>query len=180
MVSMIVNRVLPDLEDEDLLAAFANLGHEGPDPLDDLSGLGAWWSDLGGDPRTTGAEQLDLLRALRDAVRGLALANNGVAGDVDEHAIADLPLTLVLGDRPRLQAVEDGSLTAAVAAEVASALLGARARPSWPRLKACPGPDCAYVFRDRSRSGSRRWCLMSECGNRAKGAAFRARAPRRG
>ena len=42
LVSMAVNRFQPDLDDEDLLAEFANLGHEGPDPLDDRAGLRAW------------------------------------------------------------------------------------------------------------------------------------------
>jgi predicted RNA-binding Zn ribbon-like protein len=41
------------------------------------------------------------------------------------------------------------------------------------RVKACPGDDCGWVFVDRS--GRRRWCSMSACGNRAKVRAFAAR-----
>lgn len=36
------------------------------------------------------------------------------------------------------------------------------------RLKACAADDCGWVFVDRSRNRSRRWCDMSDCGNRAK------------
>jgi predicted RNA-binding Zn ribbon-like protein len=38
------------------------------------------------------------------------------------------------------------------------------------RLKQCPGPsgDCGWLFFDRSKNNSRRWCEMSVCGNRVK------------
>ena len=36
------------------------------------------------------------------------------------------------------------------------------------RLKACPGPDCGWVFLDASKNGSRVWCEMEVCGTRAK------------
>jgi len=42
------------------------------------------------------------------------------------------------------------------------------------RIRRCAG--CGRVFRDDSRTGNRRWCSMLRCGNRAKVAAFRARA----
>ncbi|HLL62455.1 MAG TPA: CGNR zinc finger domain-containing protein, partial [Propionibacteriaceae bacterium] len=38
------------------------------------------------------------------------------------------------------------------------------------RVKECPGPDgCGWLFYDTSKNGSRRWCSMEGCGNRAKG-----------
>ncbi len=80
-------------------------------------------------------------------------------------------------DSPLLTVVADVTdLGRVVAARAAAALLRTAGGPGWKRLKACPGPDCGWVFADRSRNGSRRWCQMSECGNRAKGAAFRERA----
>jgi predicted RNA-binding Zn ribbon-like protein len=42
------------------------------------------------------------------------------------------------------------------------------------RIRRCAG--CGRVFHDDSRTGNRRWCSMLTCGNRAKVAAFRARA----
>ena len=64
-------------------------------------------------------------------------------------------------------------------------------RPLWPiavaavdllrsdelaRVKRCDG--CCWLFLDRSRNGSRRWCSMDECGVHAK--MRRYRASRRG
>jgi predicted RNA-binding Zn ribbon-like protein len=36
------------------------------------------------------------------------------------------------------------------------------------RVRECDAEDCNWLFLDRSRSGSRRWCSMKSCGNRAK------------
>lgn len=36
------------------------------------------------------------------------------------------------------------------------------------RLKRCENPRCGWLFVDRSRNRSRRWCEMATCGNRAK------------
>lgn len=36
------------------------------------------------------------------------------------------------------------------------------------RLKQCPPNDCRWLFIDRTKNGSRRWCEMATCGNRAK------------
>lgn len=45
------------------------------------------------------------------------------------------------------------------------------------RLRECPGPDgCGWLFYDTSRNGSRRWCSMEGCGNRAKGRRHYQRA----
>ena len=44
------------------------------------------------------------------------------------------------------------------------------------RLRACADDTCRWVFYDDSRTGRRRWCDMSSCGNKAKAARHRARA----
>jgi len=37
------------------------------------------------------------------------------------------------------------------------------------RVRECPGPgNCGWLFIDLSKNGSRRWCDMRTCGNRAK------------
>lgn len=36
------------------------------------------------------------------------------------------------------------------------------------RLRECGGERCQWLFLDTSRNGSRRWCSMAACGNRAK------------
>ena len=41
------------------------------------------------------------------------------------------------------------------------------------RMRVCANEECRWVFHDTSRSGRRRWCDMSTCGNRAKVARHR-------
>ncbi|MGH7481700.1 MAG: CGNR zinc finger domain-containing protein [Longimicrobiales bacterium] len=63
-------------------------------------------------------------------------------------------------------------------------------RPLWPivvsaaglltgegleRVRLCAADDCGWLFLDDSRNRSRRWCDMSDCGNRAKARRYRAR-----
>ncbi|WP_419723185.1 CGNR zinc finger domain-containing protein [Sphingobium aromaticiconvertens] len=39
-------------------------------------------------------------------------------------------------------------------------------------------PGCRWIFLDRSKPGSRRWCSSTGCGNRQKTRASRARRSR--
>ena len=36
------------------------------------------------------------------------------------------------------------------------------------RVRVCGGPDCGWMYVDRSRNGLRRWCQMETCGTREK------------
>jgi predicted RNA-binding Zn ribbon-like protein len=78
---------------------------------------------------------------------------------VGRGALADLP------DGPRLQWSPPSNPTAVLdrVAFAAGELLLARNRPP---IKECPG--CGWLFLDRSRNGSRRWCDMQVCGSRDK------------
>jgi predicted RNA-binding Zn ribbon-like protein len=42
------------------------------------------------------------------------------------------------------------------------------------RVRRCADPRCRRVFYDSTRNGTRRWCEMATCGNRAKAARHRA------
>ena len=42
-------------------------------------------------------------------------------------------------------------------------------------LRVCASESCAWLFLDTSRNGSRRWCSMRTCGNRAKARRHHAR-----
>jgi predicted RNA-binding Zn ribbon-like protein len=44
--------------------------------------------------------------------------------------------------------------------------------PEVRRVKCCGDPACGWLFLDTSRNGSRRWCDMRDCGNRAKASRF--------
>jgi predicted RNA-binding Zn ribbon-like protein len=43
------------------------------------------------------------------------------------------------------------------------------------RLKTCASDECRRVFFDRSKPGSRRWCVSTLCGNRIKTRTYRER-----
>jgi predicted RNA-binding Zn ribbon-like protein len=43
-------------------------------------------------------------------------------------------------------------------------------------VRVCASETCGLRFLDRSAAGSRQWCAMSRCGNRAKARAHRRRA----
>lgn len=43
------------------------------------------------------------------------------------------------------------------------------------RVRECDLETCSWLFLDRSKNGTRRWCDMSVCGNRAKARRHYAR-----
>ncbi|MEU1734639.1 CGNR zinc finger domain-containing protein [Streptosporangium sp. NPDC020145] len=48
--------------------------------------------------------------------------------------------------------------------------------PSIDRVHECADPDCHALFLDSSRPGTRRWCSMNTCGNKAKKQTLRGRS----
>ena len=50
--------------------------------------------------------------------------------------------------------------------------------PERTRLRHCAAPDCSWLFLDTTKNGSRHWCSMRGCGNRAKARRFRSRQHR--
>lgn len=53
--------------------------------------------------------------------------------------------------------------------------------PELARVRQCPAPEgCGRLFLDTTRSGTRRWCSMATCGNRAKNRRYHARGRTRG
>jgi predicted RNA-binding Zn ribbon-like protein len=120
---------------------------------------------------------------VREALRALLLANNGV--EIEAGALAPLERaarSAQLGARfdpdgeARLLAHApgvDGALGRLVAIAVT-----ARADGSLARLKACRRDVCHWIYYDRSRNRGSTWCAMSVCGNRTKTRAYRQRHPR--
>jgi predicted RNA-binding Zn ribbon-like protein len=167
-----------DLGDEDLLMAVANTAHAEHDEFADPASVRAWWLGLGqpvGAAPRTDPGAVAVLRTLRAVIRTLALHNNGIDTAVDTAVLDGLALRPDLSGIPGLRAESSGDLARDIGAATVTSLLRASARPSWPRLKACRGEDCRWVFLDGSRNSSRRWCDMAACGNRAKSASFRVR-----
>ncbi|GIM89912.1 CGNR zinc finger domain-containing protein [Paractinoplanes toevensis] len=166
------------LEDEELLIAVANTAHGERDEFAGAAAIRSWWRSTGAPARrgVVAPESLAMLRSLRRLIRGLALRNNGIEADLaGPTGLKALNLRFDRPAQPLLRADPPGDLARDICAATVTALLRATARPGWPRLKACRGDDCRWVFLDGSRNTSRRWCDMANCGNRAKMATFRER-----
>jgi len=63
-------------------------------------------------------------------------------------------------------------------APVAEAVANLIADGDFNLVRHCEGNACVLWFYDRTKGHRRRWCTSTGCGNRAKVAAFRARANR--
>jgi predicted RNA-binding Zn ribbon-like protein len=169
--------------DLELVRAFVNT-LDIDDRIEELAtpaALAAWLKGRG-QLRGGSATRADLANArrLREALRVLLLANNGVS--VRKEAAltlnqaarrAGLGAQFDPGGTSRLEARAggvDGALGRILAIVSAAMTDG-----SWSRLKACRADDCRWAFYDRARNRSRHWCSMAVCGNRTKARAYRRR-----
>jgi predicted RNA-binding Zn ribbon-like protein len=126
--------------------------------------------------------EADLRAALdvREALRALLLANNGVV--VETEALVALERASRAGQLAARVTPDGGAALVAEAPGIDGALgrlvafvLTARADGSLARLKACRRDVCHWIFYDRSRNHSSHWCAMSVCGNRTKTKTYRRR-----
>jgi len=118
-------------------------------------------------------------------LRRWAAAHGLEAGGLeDARRTREALRSLVTGGRPDLPAVslhpscegEGVSLrsnTVAEAALAATVVLSIQGKIG--RVKLCQADTCRYAFVDHSRNGSRAWCSMEVCGNRAKARNFRSK-----
>jgi predicted RNA-binding Zn ribbon-like protein len=127
---------------------------------------------------------LDLVRALREALRAMLVHNAG-GPPPNKTALAVLR-TVAEGGTARADLGDDGEVRLSahgdsVADRLVELLLiirDAQRDGTWDRLKACANDECQWAFYDRSRNHSRHWCSMAECGNRAKARVHYDRAKR--
>jgi len=158
---------------------------DGDDALASPSLLTGWLSEHGlvqDGVRATAAE-LRRVRALREALRVLLIANNGGTNIEVEPAMAVLDRQARdAGLAVRFAVESGGAVLAPSAAGVRGAIgrllaivAGAMADGTWPRLKACEAGTCLWAFYDHAKNRSRRWCSMAVCGNRTKVRAYRER-----
>jgi predicted RNA-binding Zn ribbon-like protein len=144
--------------------------------------LAMWLSEQGlvDDLVEPSDEEVADALAVREAIRELLLANNGVDADAGgasktlEEAGRKAQLGVRFEDgRPVLAPESDGARGAigriiATVAELAPT-------DEWKRLKGCRDEHCRVAFYDKSRNRSRAWCSMEVCGNREKARSFRKR-----
>jgi predicted RNA-binding Zn ribbon-like protein len=171
----------------DLVQDFVNteIPDFGRDDLGSPDALAAWLRArrLIGEADPVGAEDFVAARALRAALRELALANTldeppaAARREELDRVLGAFPLALRLGDDGA--AVGPGGEGAARGlAAIVAVVAAARAGGAWERLKACRQETCGWLFYDGSRNRSSSWCSMQVCGGREKARAYRRRRER--
>jgi predicted RNA-binding Zn ribbon-like protein len=154
----------------------------GVDRLSSPDELATWFSEQGlvdDLVEPTEREHADAV-AVREAIRELLLANNGVVSDAAgasrtlEAAGRDARLAVRFENGRPLLAPEGEGARAAIGRIVAT-VAELASTEEWKRLKVCRDDHCRDAFYDRSRNRSRAWCSMEVCGNREKARSFRAR-----
>jgi len=153
----------------------------GREVLSDPARLRRLLAELGLIAADADVSEDDLRRAIavREALRALALGNNGVAVDPEqlsvlERAAADGRLVIRFDGARAVLAPSVTGVRGALA-DLVGIVHTAMADGTWARLKACRRDVCRWLFYDRSRNRSAVWCQMAVCGNRTKTRAYRTR-----
>lgn len=163
----------------DLVRDFVNTYdvETGADAIASPPALVTWLGgrDLIGPGDTADATDVSLAADLREALRAALRHNHDRNGETaPPRSFAALPLRVTLtASGPVLEPARAG--VPGGLARIASAVMGAQADGTWPRLKVCAESTCQWAFVDSSKNRSRSWCSMKVCGNRTKTRAYRAR-----
>lgn len=96
---------------------------------------------------------------------------------IERWASADVPpprlANTLHGPQARMVALSQSATCARAARDLLDILASPDVRH---RLRECASEECRMIYVLPSGSRERRWCSMSQCGNRAKAAAHRARS----
>ena len=115
------------------------------------------------------------LRELREALRALAVANQGAGpgaapADVLRRAAGRAELGVAVDDSGRTSLEPARGGVDGAVARLLGILHESQLSGDWARMKGCR--QCEYAFFDRSKNRSAAWCAMSICGNRTKNRAY--------
>jgi len=144
--------------------------------------LAMWFSEQGlvDDLVEPTGQEVEDAHSVREAIRELLLANNGVEIDAAaaSQTLEEAGRKAHLGvrfdsGRPVLAAEDDGARGAL--GRIVAAVAELAPTDDWKRLKTCRDENCRVAFYDKSRNRSRAWCSMEVCGNREKARSFRHR-----
>lgn len=191
-VEMRLSRKYPVPADLALLYEFVNsldlrrfVHHGKPHPTGDeigtLSELEVWMRRRGlldADAQLDPDSQRKALE-LRDALRRfLQLAPADRSGNARVAALVNASAArfpLIVHMSPGAVGLQPAPGRAAGLGKILAQLQHAAATDRLDRLKMCAAEECRWVFFDRSKPGTRRWCASTLCGNREKTRAYRQR-----
>jgi predicted RNA-binding Zn ribbon-like protein len=160
---------------------FAHTGGEGEwavwELIHDARDLERWLGVvLDGVALTASPRDVPRARQVRHAITRLAFAAiRGVAPDAaDVAAVNAAAAEPSLAPRLDGGAVRLGDGTAVAAlSTLARDAIDLFGGPLAGRVRECAAENCGLLYVDASRPGTRRWCSMEVCGNRAKVRAHR-------
>lgn len=146
---------------------------------DEVEGLVGDASARGGEPWRRVRRAVELREALYpifSRVSEGALPEEGHLARLNMEVRRAFSLRELVGGDGRFRwSWTTGDVAARVLGEVALSAADLLAGPDLVRVGKCAGADCDWLFLDTSRNRSRRWCDMSECGNRAKARRYQRR-----
>ncbi|MFJ5955245.1 CGNR zinc finger domain-containing protein [Paenarthrobacter sp. NPDC092416] len=138
------------------------------------------WADEAGiitTPLAVSDDEFVELLGLREAI--YRMVTSEMAGLPLQDADVQALNKKLEGRIPRLRFEAGGLIRTGDASSLATSIATAAAEllsgDERSKLKECGRENCTRIFIDRSRSGTRTWCGMEECGNRIKAANYRSR-----
>jgi predicted RNA-binding Zn ribbon-like protein len=157
---------------------------DGSDRLAEVADARPWLVDnhlLARHAELTDAD-LDLVRAVREALRAMLVHNAG--GPPPNKSTLAVLRTVAEGGTARADLGDDGEVRLSAhgdsvrdrLVELLLIIRDAQRDGTWTLLKACANDECQWAFYDKSRNHGGTWCEMSACGNKLKNRAFRARS----
>lgn len=119
------------------------------------------------------AEAVDLREAIYRVFSSAASGKEVAGADLDllNAALAKTPVRMELhraAKEYRWRAEKMGTTVPVLLAPVLWSAGDLLAGGQLARVRQCENEKCRWLFLDGSKSGARRWCSMSSCGNRAK------------
>jgi predicted RNA-binding Zn ribbon-like protein len=141
-------------------------------PARAVAGLRKWFNAHSADGPTVFAEAIEIRETLYRLLHSVATESAPPGDDLQRinNALAETASRIKL-DRAdvnlgwRIEARPTAAgLLAPVLWSAADILVG----PDRVRVRQCANARCLWLFFDDSKNGTRRWCSMQSCGNRAK------------
>lgn len=167
----------------DFVATLAKRGMGDRELLGGPAEFATWLqaAELPATPNPVTQDDVERIIGLREAIYELTRARvdqRDPAGDavkmVNNVARTGTPASLMSPDG-RILLVPEASPLEEILAIVARDTVELFTGRYGNRIRACIGHDCSLYFVDRSRPGSRRWCAMAACGEKASSATYRQR-----
>ena len=142
-------------------------------PAAAIDGVRLWWQQHPRKAEQAFASALDLREALYRIFRSIAEEGEPATADLDvlNRALKEAPARsrLIRADGGYAWVLSDvqpeiDALLAPVIWAAGDLLI----EPARIKVRRCANDECVWLFLDDSKSGTRRWCDMKACGNRAK------------